>query len=101
MALLSKDGRYAKVIGVNYDKIHNNHSSQIAIFKDEDQRNRYDIQGGLNPNETVETTIFNTSGQIVEQFNKNASSVKTVQDNLLTAIYRAMKIELFSDWTDV
>lgn len=93
MALITTNGQYIKVTGASENSEH----VRFLIFKDAEQRSRY-------PNlDTFEQYVTDSvySADIAGLLNGTADAEKTIQQNVLTACYAALKLNpSFSDAVD-
>ena len=99
MALVNpQTGNYVKITGFQFDFPMGNHHINYIIFKDLEQRQRY--ESGLNEFEQSQTKQYNGFGAINDALESEPIQATTVKDVTYNAMYKALKADLFAGWED-
>jgi hypothetical protein len=99
MALLNNTtGEYLKIISIHLDFGNNNNHFNYYIFRDLEQRQKYDA--GLGEFEIFKTGQYNGINTIIEEINKSADNTLNIKNNLISAGYKALKNDMFNNWVD-
>lgn len=99
MALInSQTGEYLKVVSMQFDFAAGNHHVSYLIFKDLDQRQRYDA--GLSLYEQPQSGQYNGFGHIETALSAITNGIDNIKNTLLTACYLALKADMFGTWGD-
>ena len=99
MALVNpQTGNYVKITGFQFDFPMGNHHINYIIFKDLEQRQRY--ESGLNEFEQSQPKQYNGFGAINSALESEPIQSPTVKDVMFNAMYKALKVELFPNWED-
>lgn len=99
MALLNQSsGEYLKIVSMQFDFTTGNHHVNYLIFKDLEQRQRYDR--GITEYEKYQSGLFNGLGYIDVEINKAITETTTAKDAILSACYHALKADMFGSWID-
>lgn len=97
MALINtQTGEYLKVVSMQFDFAAGNHHISYLIFKDLDQRQRFDA--GLSLYEQPQSGQYNGFGHIEAALKATNTNKATVFDELMNACYVALKDDVFSNW---
>ena len=99
MALVnSQTGEYLKVTGMQFDFALGNHHINYILFKDLEQRQRY--ESGVGEYEQYQTKQYNGIGHIETALSAITNGIDNIKNTLLTACYIALKADMFSSWGD-
>ena len=99
MALVNPTtGNYVKITGFQFDFPMGNHHINYLIFKDLEQRQRY--ESGIDEFEQYQSKQYNGIGAINEALNSIPTTDNDVYSVLFAAMYGALKADLFKDWVD-
>ena len=99
MALINaQTGEYLKITALQFDFQAGNHHINYLIFKDADQRQRYDA--GLSLYEQPQSGQYNGFGYIDNALKAANTQKATVKDELMNACYTALKNDVFNSWID-
>lgn len=94
MALKNEStGEYFKIINIRLNPM----DVDYLIFKDYDQRQRF--ESGLSPYEHYKSGSYN-GGLLATQLELKGDATKSVRENVITAAYNALKLDMFSEWID-
>ena len=98
MALTNtQTGEYLKIISFQFDFKAGNHHITYYIFKDADQRNRY--ESGLSEYELFKQSQYNGIGIINNQLSAITDKT-TAKDAIFKACYDSLKADMFNSWVD-
>ncbi len=90
-------GEYLKITAMQFDFKQSNHHISYYIFANKEQRDRFD--SGLTPYEVYVSGMYNGIGNI-ENALIDVTDKANTKDALFDAMYKALKSDMFSNWTD-
>lgn len=99
MALVNtKTNEYLKITSIDLDFQAGNYNIQYYIFKDADQRSRFDV--GLSEYELYKASSYNSYGIIESKLTAPQTKLMTAKDTIFAAAYNSLKADIYTGWTD-
>ena len=90
-------GEYLKIVSFQFDFQHGNHHITYLIFRDQEQRERF--EQGLGDYEKYQWGMYNGIGVIEEKLRQELANT-TPKEAIYKACYDSLKADVFAGWED-